>query len=214
MPKALFTDVESWVFDLDNTLYPPEARLFDRIRQRMTGYVMDRLGLTWAEADRLRRTYWAEHGTTLAGLMREHDIDPDPYLAYVHDIPLDTLEADSRLGACIRALPGRKIVHTNASAAYAERVIARCGLAGAFDAIFGIEHAGFRPKPERAAFDTICALGEVTPERAVMFEDDPRNLAAPHAMGMRTVHVAPRAQRAAHIHHHTDDLAGFLARLL
>ncbi len=214
MPKPHFAHVEAWVFDLDNTLYPPQARLFDLIERRMTDYVMTALGMSRAEADRLRHRYWVEHGTTLAGLMREHDLDPGPYLDHVHDIPLDRLEPDAGLAARIRALPGRKIVYTNGCAPYAERVLARRGLAGIFDAVFGVEHAGFRPKPERAAFDAVFARGGVAPPRAAIFEDDPRNLAEPHAMGMRTVHVAPQRAAGTHIHHHTDDLAGFLARLV
>ena len=112
------------------------------------------------------------------------------------------------------ALPGRRIVYTNGSAPYAERVIAARGLDGLFDAVYGVEHAGFRPKPERIAFETVFAADGTDPARAAMFEDDARNLAAPHAMGMRTVHVAPERHEARHIHHHTYDLSGFLARLL
>lgn len=214
MPKQHFAHVETWVFDLDNTLYPPHVRLFDQIEKRMTQYVMDALGVGRAQADALRRKYWAEHGTTLAGLMREHDVDPGPYLTHVHDISLDHLQADDDLQARIRGLPGRKIVYTNGSAPYAQRVVEKRGLAGVFDAIYGIEHAGFHPKPDRAAFDAVFARDGVRPERAAMFEDDPRNLAAPHAMGMRTVHVAPERHEAVHIHHYTDDLNGFLARLV
>jgi len=214
MPKPQFSHVDTWVFDLDNTLYPPKARLFDQIEARMTDYVMRALGVDRAEADRLRLHYWAEHGTTLAGLMREHDLDPEPYLVHVHDISLDALEADADLGARLRDLPGRKIVYTNGSEPYARKVVEKRGLGGVFDAVFGIEHAGFLPKPQRAAFDAVFALGGVAAQSAAMFEDDPRNLAAPHAMGMRTVHVSPERHAAAHIHHHTDDLGGFLARLL
>jgi FMN phosphatase YigB (HAD superfamily) len=116
--------------------------------------------------------------------------------------------------AHIRALPGRKIVYTNGCAPYAERVIAARGLSGLFDAVYGVEHAGFLPKPEAAAFTAIFTADGLDTARAAMFEDDPRNLAAPHAMGMRTVHVAPDPHEADHIHHHTDDLTGFLARLL
>jgi putative hydrolase of the HAD superfamily len=208
-----FTHVTGWVFDLDNTLYPPSARLFDQIEVRMTAWVQQALGVDRAEADRLRRHYWRTHGTTLAGLMAEHGVDPGPYLTDVHDIVFDALEPDPVLAARIRALPGRRIVYTNGSAPYAERVLAARGLAGLFDAVYGVEHAGFRPKPERAAFETVFARDGITPATAAMFEDDPRNLAAPHAMGMRTVHVAPDPDPADHIHHHTDDLSGFLARL-
>lgn len=214
MPKQHFAHVETWVFDLDNTLYPPRARLFDQIEVRMTQFVMDALKVDRAEADRLRKEYWAEHGTTLAGLMRVHGVDPGPYLTHVHDISLDHLEADADLNSYIRSLPGRKIVYTNGTAPYAQRVVEKRGLGGAFDAIYGVEHAGFHPKPDRAAFDTVFALDGVRTERAAMFEDDPRNLAQPHAMGMRTVHVAEAPHEADHIHHHTDDLTGFLAQLI
>lgn len=208
-----FSTVRAWVFDLDNTLYPPAARLFDQIEARMTAYVMAAIGVTRTEADRLRRHYWQHYGTTLAGLMAEHRLDPGPYLVAVHDISFEALTPDPALRAAIAALPGRRIVHTNASAPYAERVIAARGLSGVFDAVYGVEHAGFRPKPERAAHEAILALAGIAPEAAAMFEDDARNLAAPHAMGMRTVHVAAAPVPAAHIHHHTDDLTGFLAAL-
>ena len=135
MPAASFSHVRGWVFDLDNTLYPPSARLFDQIERRMTGWVMERLGVPRDEADRLRRHYWQSYGTTLAGLMAEHDVDPGPYLAHVHDIALDHLQADMILAARIRALPGRKIVHTNGCAPYARRVLAARGLADIFDAV-------------------------------------------------------------------------------
>jgi putative hydrolase of the HAD superfamily len=210
MVKDAFSHVSHWVFDLDNTLYPPQARLFDQIEVRMTQYVMDALGVDRTEADRLRKHYWHSYGTTLAGLMREHDVDPAPYLTDVHNISLDHLEHDSDLRAHISDLPGRRIVYTNGTAPYAERVLAARGLAGLFDAVYGVEHAEFRPKPERAAFEAIFAHDGVDPKRAAMFEDDQRNLTAPHAMGMRTVHVAPDPHVADHIHHHTDDLTAFL----
>lgn len=216
IPAAIspdFSHVRTWVFDLDNTLYPPSARLFDQIEVRMTAWVMTVLGADQTEACRLRLQYWRTYGTTLAGLMREHDVDPLPYLVDVHDISLDHLEIDSALASHIRALPGRRIVYTNGSAPYAERVLAARGLSGLFDAVYGIENAGFLPKPERGAFDAIFALDGTNPEAAAMFEDDPRNLIEPHAMGLRTVHVAPEAAPAPHIHHHTDDLTGFLGRM-
>ncbi|MDU8943846.1 pyrimidine 5'-nucleotidase [Ovoidimarina sediminis] len=209
-----FSHVTHWVFDLDNTLYPPEARLFDQIEVRMTDWVVETLGVDRPTADRLRTEYWRRYGTTLAGLMAEHGVDPAPYLTHVHEISLDHLEEDRELKARIRDLPGRRIVYTNGSAPYAERVLAARGLSGLFDAIYGVEHANFRPKPERAAFEAIFTADGTDPSKAAMFEDDPRNLAAPHEMGMRTVHVAPEPEPAPHIHHHTDDLTAFLARVL
>jgi putative hydrolase of the HAD superfamily len=208
-----FRHIDTWVFDLDNTLYPPSVRLFDQIEVRMTAWVMRELGVDRARADHLRRHYWQQYGTTLAGLMAEHGADPAPYLTEVHEIDFSVIPADPVLAARIAALPGRRIVYTNGSRPYAERVIAARGLSGLFDAVYGVEHAGFRPKPEHAAFATVFAADGLRPATAAMFEDDPRNLAVPHALGMRTVHIAPDPMPAPHIHHHHDDLSGFLGLL-
>lgn len=214
MPEQQFSHVTTWVFDLDNTLYPPRMRLFDQIEVRMTDWVMQALKVDRARANHLRSHYWQIYGTTLAGLMREHDIDPGPYLTEVHDIDFSVLSPDPDLAHAIQALPGRKIIYTNGCAPYAEKVLSARGLAGLFDAIYGVEHAGFHPKPDASAFATVFAQDGLDPTRGAMFEDDTRNLAVPHALGMRTVHVAPEPDPADHIHHHTDDLAGFLQRLV
>lgn len=214
MPQQDFASVCTWVFDLDNTLYPPHMRLFDQIEVRMTDWVMRAFQVDRARADHLRAHYWQTYGTTLAGLMTEHGVDPGPYMTEVHDIDFSVLSPDPALALAIRALPGRKIVYTNGCAPYADKVIQARGLGGLFDAVYGVEHAGFHPKPAAIAFQTVFAMDGLAPEAAAMFEDDARNLAVPHALGMRTVHVAPSPEPAPHIHHHTDDLAAFLARLL
>lgn len=214
MQKQDFAHVTTWVFDLDNTLYPPEMRLFDQIEVRMTDWVMRALKVDRARADHLRAHYWQTYGTTLAGLMREHGVDPGPYLTEVHDIDFSVLSPDPGLARSIAGLPGRRIIYTNACASYAEKVLAARGLAGLFDAIYGVEHADFHPKPDAQAFATVFARDGLDPARGAMFEDDSRNLAVPHRMGMRTVHVAPRPDPADHIHHHTENLAAFLAGLV
>ena len=214
MVAAHFTHVRAWVFDLDNTLYPPEARLFDQIEVKMTTFVQSALGVSRTEADFLRADYWQRYGTTLAGLMNEHNVDPGPYLHEVHEIDISHLTPDPALAAAITHLPGRRIVYTNGTEPYARRVLAARGLSDVFDAVYGVEHAQFRPKPEQAAFEAIFALDGLAAEQGAMFEDDIRNLAAPHAMGMRTVHVGPKPLPADHIHHHTDDLAAFLSQLV
>lgn len=214
MPRNAFSHVETWVFDLDHTLYPPSARLFDLIEVRMTAWVMEAIGVDQAQADHLRQHYWHTYGTTLAGLMREHNVDPAPYLEDVHDISMDRLVPDPQLAARIAALPGRKIVYTNGCAPYARRVLEARGLSGLWDNIYGVEHAEFLPKPERAAFDTVFALDGLTPEKAAMFEDDARNLQAPHDLGMACVHVAPARADGSHVHFHTNDLSSFLSQLV
>ena len=208
-----FHHVTTWVFDLDNTLYPPHMRLFDQIERKMTHWVMRNLNLDEVKADLLRAQYWELHGTTLAGLMHEHSIDPLDFLADVHDIDFTVLERDPALADAIASLPGRKIIFTNADSHYAGHVLNHRGLNGLFDAVYGVEHANFRPKPEQAAFDTIIAKDGFDPSKAAMFEDDPRNLMVPHKIGMRTIYVAPNEMAADHIHHHTSDLSGFLRGL-
>lgn len=214
MKDPRFSHVDTWVFDLDNTLYPPQVRLFDQIEQRMTAWVMRSLGVDHDRANHLRSHYWQLYGTTLAGLMREHSIDPQDYLADVHDIDFSPLTPDPALDARIRALPGRRIVYTNGDAPYAHKVLAARGLTGAFDAVYGVEHAGYLPKPEAAAFAAVFALDGLDTTRAAMFEDDPRNLAVPHALGLRTIHIAPHPEPAPHIHHHATDLSAFLGTLV
>ncbi len=179
----------------------------------MTAYVMQELGISAPQADHLRKHYWQTYGTTLAGLMREHSIDPEPYLRDVHDIDFSVLPADPALAHAIAALPGRRIVYTNGCRPYAKKVIAARGLEGLFDAVYGIENAGYLPKPERAAFEAIFTQDDVDPASAAMFEDDERNLKVPHQLGMRTVFVAPDPHPSAHIHFHTDDLTAFLAQI-
>ncbi|MEM9349695.1 MAG: pyrimidine 5'-nucleotidase [Pseudomonadota bacterium] len=205
--------IETWVFDLDNTLYHPSARLFDQIEERMRTFIARELALSLHEADRLRSTYWAKYGTTLAGLMAEHSIKPMKFLEEVHDIDLSDLDEDARLSAQIDGLPGRKIVFTNGDADYAQRVLAAIGLTNSFDALYGIEHADFIPKPAAQAFDTVFAIEAMDTATAVMFEDTARNLEVPHARGMGTVLVHASTENQAHIHHDTYDLAGFLSQL-
>jgi len=214
--------VDAWIFDLDNTLYSPDMRLFSQIEARMTAYVQRLLDVDAAEADRLRAHYWREHGTTLAGLMAHHGIDPEAYLAEVHDIDFTALTPEPALAEAIRALPGRKIIHTNADAAYAGRVLARRGL-DVFDAVHGIGEVGYYPKPDPRSFAAVLEAHDLDPARCAMFEDDPRNLEVPFSLGMRTILVgtgrhgpdelAEDHSHGSHVLWQTRDLPGFVAAL-
>lgn len=215
--QQAFSHVTTWVFDLDNTLYPPSDALFDQIDVLMTRYVMKHLDLDHAAANKLRADYWARYGTTLAGLMDIHGLEPEAFLDAVHQIDLSHMKPAPDLRRAIEALSGRKVVYTNGSREHACRVTQARGLGGVFDAIYGVEHANYAPKPHRVAFERIFQRDGISPETAAFFEDDIRNLEVPHAMGMKTVlvHETPNtpAHNRPHVHYQTDDLTDFLSRL-
>ncbi len=207
--------VETWIFDLDNTLYHPSARLFEQINARMTGFIMRELGLGRAAADGLRRTYWQRYGTTLGGLIDGHGIDPARFLDEVHAIDLSALRPDAALAAAIGRLPGTRIVHTNGARAHAERVLAARGLERVFDAVYAIEDNDLVAKPRPDAYRRVIRLSGLDPARAAMIEDDVRNLEAPKALGMVTVWLCHRAgaRAPAFVDHRITRLIRFLQEL-
>ncbi|MEZ5710182.1 MAG: pyrimidine 5'-nucleotidase [Blastomonas sp.] len=182
-----FTHIRNWIFDLDNTLYAAETNLFALIDVKMGAFIADLLDVDAERARRLQKDYFYRYGTTLAGLMHEHGVDPHAFLDYVHDIDLDRVEASPDLAAQIAALPGRKLIFTNADAGYAERVLARIGLDSHFDAIHDIHATGFQPKPMDHAYHSLCAAHAVDPAQSLFVEDMARNLAPAKALGMTTI---------------------------
>ena len=221
-----FDHVETWIFDLDNTLYPHEARVWPQVDERITLYVMRHFGLDGLSARALQKHYYHTYGTTLRGLMEEEAIDADDFLDFAHDIDHSAIEANPILGDAIALLPGRKLILTNGSRGHAQNVATKLGIYGHFEDVFDIVAADFVPKPDRRAYDGFLARHGVAPERAAMFEDLAKNLAVPHDLGMTTVLVIPKtldpfrdmfeqeAIVAPHIDHVTSDLAGFLERLM
>ena len=214
-PGPDFTHVDTWLFDLDNTLYPLESGLAARMSPRITDYVEALTGLPRPEALALQKRYLADHGLTLKGLMDHHGVDPDHYHAMVHDVPLDGLTPDADLADALRRLPGRRIIFTNADARHVGRVLDALGLEDLFDEVFHIGSAAFAPKPAMAAFDRIIAAHDIDPRHAAFFEDAERNLEPAARLGMTTVLVGAHAgQSVAHfVHHRTPTLAPFLAGL-
>ena len=209
--------VETWIFDLDNTLYPASCRLFEQVQRRMTEYICARLSVSPEEAAELRRTYFREHGTTLRGLMTVDKIDPHEFLAFVHDIDLAGVPPDPALVAAIGELRGRKVVHTNGSARHAERLLDHLGLSHSFSGIVDIVAAEFDPKPALAGYQLLLRRHAAVPQTALMVEDIARNLAPAAELGMTTAWVRSEPDWASadadadYIHHVVEDLAGFLA---
>lgn len=181
--------IDTWIFDLDNTLYPARSNLFERIDARMTAYVSRLLGVDPVEARRVQKLYFHGHGTTLAGLMAEHQVDPHDFLADVHDIEMDVLEHDAPLAAALSRLPGRKLVFTNGDRPYALKVLDRLGLGGSFEGVHDIVAMELRPKPDPGAYLGLCDAFAVDPTRALFVEDMARNLPPAKAIGMTTVWV-------------------------
>jgi putative hydrolase of the HAD superfamily len=219
-----FRTIDFWVFDLDNTLYPASSGLFAQIDQRMRSYVRTRFGVDDQQARTIQKGYYRSYGTTLNGLMSEHNVDPHEFLAFVHDIDVSSLHPNPSLAESIAALPGRKIVFTNGSAAHAARVTQRLGLDRSFDGVMDIFALNFRPKPQAEAYDALLTSFAAEPRHAAMFEDLPRNLLPAHKRGMTTVlvtgdhpwrHDGPPVPDdcANFIHHRTDDLPSFLREL-
>lgn len=215
-----FRHVDHWVFDLDNTLYNAGSGVFPQIDRNMRAFLMAEFGLPENEAHAYQKELYRDYGTTLSGLMQRHQLDPARFLAHVHDIDVSELSHDAELLAALTRLPGKKAIFTNGSAAHAENVARRLGILDAFDAIFDIVRAEYRPKPDPFAYDGVLRHYGAEGKRAAMFEDLKRNLKPAALLGMTTVWIAndqPHMIAAAddddHVHHTTDKLTGFLAGL-
>lgn len=186
-----FLDVETWIFDLDNTLYPPHADLWPKVDQKITAYISTFLGVDGLTARAIQKYYYQTHGTTLNGLMKEHGIDPHAFLEFVHDIDRSNLSSDAQLAGAIERLPGRKFVFTNGSRRHAEDTMRQLGIDHLFEDVFDIVASDFVPKPARRPYERFLEAHAISPITAAMFEDIPRNLEVPAELGMRTVLVVP-----------------------
>jgi putative hydrolase of the HAD superfamily len=218
-----FEHVETWVFDLDNTLYPHHLNLWQQVDERIRDYIVDFLKITRDEAFLLQKDYYQRYGTTMRGLMEEHGLQPDRYLEIVHQIDHSPLTPNPALGAAIATLPGRRLILTNGTRAHADAVLARLEIGHHFEDVFDIKAAALEPKPRPLVYERFLARHDVDPGKAAIFEDLSRNLEVPHALGMTTVLVVPEGagvvlredwelagRDAPHVDHVTDDLTGFL----
>ena len=221
-----FTHVDTWVFDLDNTLYPHHVNLWHQVDARIGEFVSAWLKVTPAEARVIQKDYYRRYGTTMRGMMTEHGVHADDFLSYVHQIDHSPLQPDPAMGAAIAKLPGRKLILTNGSTDHADKVLDRLGIGAHFEAVFDIIAAELEPKPAPQTYQRFLTLHGVNPANSAMFEDLARNLVVPHQLGMTTVLVVPDGAKevvredwelegrdASYVDHVTDDLTGFLERL-
>ena len=196
-----FSHIRDWIFDLDNCLYPASTRLFDLIDERMGAYIQRLLDVDPVEARRIQKMHFHGSGTTLAGLMKHHDVDPLHFMNDVHDIPLDRVVRDDRLVNAISSLPGRKFVHTNGNADYAWKVLDRLGIAAELDHLHDIFAADLRPKPDEHGYRKLLEQFDIDPSQALMAEDMARNLKPAKALGMTTVWIDNGSERGSHDFH-------------
>jgi putative hydrolase of the HAD superfamily len=225
-PKRRFSHIETWVFDLDNTLYPHHVNLWQQVDRRIGEYIGNYLQVPGDEARRIQKDYYRRYGTSMRGMMSEHGVSADDFLAYVHRIDHSPLEPNPAMGAAIAKLPGRKLVLTNGSTDHADKVLQRLGIGSHFEAVFDIIAAELEPKPAPQTYQKFLDLHGVDPASSAMFEDLARNLVIPHRLGMTTVLVVPDGTKevvredwelegrdAEYVDHVTDDLTGFLQGL-
>jgi putative hydrolase of the HAD superfamily len=221
-----FTHIDTWVFDLDNTLYPHHVNLWQQVDARIGEFIGAHLKISAEQARVIQKDYYRRYGTSMRGMMTEHGVRADDYLAYVHQIDHSPLEPNPAMGAAIARLPGRKLILTNGSVDHVDKVLARLGIAGHFEAVFDIIAAELEPKPAPQTYQKFLRDHRVDASTAAMFEDLARNLVVPHALGMTTVLVVPDGTKevvredwelegrgADHVDHVTDDLTGFLQGL-
>jgi putative hydrolase of the HAD superfamily len=222
-----FAHVDTWVFDLDNTLYPHHLNLWQQVDVRIRDYIAEFLSVTHEEAFRVQKDYYKRYGTSMRGLMTEHGMKPDDFLDYVHQIDHTPIQPNPALGAALEKLPGRKLILTNGTRTHADAVMRRLKVHHCFEDVFDIVAGELEPKPLPQTYDRFLARHFVDPRRAAMFEDLARNLDVPHALGMTTVLVVPERTREVfreeweltgrddpHVDYVTDDLVGFLERIL
>jgi putative hydrolase of the HAD superfamily len=225
--KSGFKHIETWVFDLDNTLYPHHLNLWQQVDERIRDYIVGFLKVSRDEAFRVQKDYYRRYGTSMRGLMEEHGLQPDEFLELVHQIDHSPIEPNPALGDAIAKLPGRKLILTNGTRSHADAVMKRLGIGHHFEDVFDIRAAELEPKPRPQVYERFLKRHRVDPARAAMFEDLARNLEVPHALGMTTVLVVPQGARvvlredwelagrdAPHVDHVTDDLSGFLCGVL
>jgi putative hydrolase of the HAD superfamily len=193
-----FSHVRDWIFDLDNCLYPASTGLFALIDERMGAYIQRLLDCDAVEARRVQKMHFHTHGTTLAGLMKEHGVDPHDFLDNVHDIALDRVRPDQRLSTGLARLPGRKFVFTNSDAPYARRVLNAIGVHDHFEHLHDIHASELRPKPDPHGYALLCGRFGIDPVRTVMVEDMAQNLKPAKALGMTTIWVDNGSERGNH----------------
>ena len=212
-------EMKYWIFDLDNTLYSGQTKVFDQVDKKMSSYISKKLNIDINEARKLQKEYFHKYSTTLAGMIKHHKIDANEFLEFVHDVNLDFLKKDEELENQISKISGRKFIFTNGSKAHAENVTKKIGINKLFDGVFDIVEANFIPKPSMKAYKELIDKYKIEPQYCIFIEDIARNLKPAHELGMKTVWIkndepwAAKFSDAEFVNYKTDKLANFLKEI-
>ncbi len=212
-------NIKYWIFDLDNTLYSGDTKVFDQVDKKMSKFISDKLGVSIEEAKKIQKNYFYEYNTTLNGMIKNHKIDADEFLEFVHDVNLDFLKADKPLEKEISNLNGKKFIFTNGSRAHAANVTKRIGIEKLFDGVFDIVESEFIPKPSVEPYKKIIEKYKIDPQCSIFIEDIARNLKPAYDLGMKTVWIkndepwAAKFSDSDFINYKTDNLANFLKEI-
>lgn len=207
-----FWHIDTWVFDLDNTLYDAETHVFVECGKRMTGFVARHLGIAPEEADKIRKKFYMKYGTTLRGMMTEHGVAPEDFLKEVHDIDLTAVPPCPVTQEYLARLQGRRFVFTNAPRDFAQKMMTQLGITQHFDGVFAIEDADYWPKPKPDTYNIFLKKYGIDPKSSCMFEDMQVNLKPAHDLGMTTVwlHGKDEPPHHPHVHHKAEKLSHWL----
>ena len=208
--------IKYWIFDLDNTLYSGDTKVFDQVDKKMSKFISEKLNVSLEEAKKIQKNYFHEYNTTLNGMIKNHEIDANEFLEFVHDVDLDFLKEDKLLKQEISNLNGKKFIFTNGSKAHAANVTKRIGIEKLFDGVFDIVESDFIPKPSIEPYKKIIEKFKIEPQYSIFIEDIARNLKPAHELGMKTVWIkndepwAAKFSDSDFIDYKTDNLAKFL----
>ena len=183
------SEIKFWLFDLDNTLYSGDTKVFDQVDKKMSKFISEKLKVSLEEAKKIQKNYFHEYNTTLNGMIKNHDIDANEFLEFVHDVDLEFLKKDELLKIEIEKLKGKKIIFTNGSKAHASNVTSRIGIEQLYDGVFDIVDSDFYPKPSLEPYKKIIENYKIVPEYCIFFEDIARNLKPTYELGMKTVWI-------------------------
>ena len=216
--KELYS-IKYWIFDLDNTLYSGKTKVFEQVDKKMTQYISKKLNVSAEEAKKIQKNYFYKYNTTLNGMIKNHKVDVDEFLEFVHDINIDFLQKDLKLSEEIKKLKGKKLIFTNGSRKHALNVTQRIGIDHHFDGIFDIVDSEFVPKPAIEPYKKLVEKHKIDPKLCVFVEDIARNLKPAYEMGMKTVWIkndepwAKKFSDSDFVNYKTNNLSEFLKKI-